>query len=70
MTSNMKGSTSDASVVQVTTKDGVKFGKGLRDKEFLFGKGHLNLNHGMAGIFYMFCGPLLIAMFVRWAFDF
>ena len=29
-----------------TTKDGVKFGKELRDKEFLFEKGFLNLNHG------------------------
>lgn len=29
------------------TTDGVKFGKELREKEFLFDKGFLNLNHGM-----------------------
>ncbi|EDU48003.1 CsdB Selenocysteine lyase [Pyrenophora tritici-repentis] len=52
MTSDLKGTTSDASaVVQATTKDGVKFGKELRDKEFLFGKGHLNLNHGSFGTY-------------------
>ena len=28
------------------TKDSVKFGKELREKDFLFGKGYLNLNHG------------------------
>jgi len=33
--------------LQVKTKDGVKFGKELREKEFLFQEGYLNLNHGM-----------------------
>lgn len=28
------------------TKDGVMFGKELREKEFMFAKGYLNLNHG------------------------
>jgi hypothetical protein len=32
--------------LEVRTKDGVKFGKELREKEFLFQKGYLNLNHG------------------------
>jgi hypothetical protein len=32
--------------LEVRTKDGVKFGKELRDKEFMFEKGFLNLNHG------------------------
>ena len=30
----------------VRQKDGVKFGKELREKDFLFAKGFLNLNHG------------------------
>jgi len=33
--------------LQVRTKDGVKFGKQLREKKFLFQEGYLNLNHGM-----------------------
>jgi hypothetical protein len=33
--------------LKVTTKDGVKFGKELREKEFLFDKAYLPLNHGM-----------------------
>jgi hypothetical protein len=32
--------------LEVRTKDGIKFGKELRDKEFMFEKGFLNLNHG------------------------
>jgi hypothetical protein len=45
MTSSSKNGTSAA--LEVKTKYGVKFGKELRDKEFLFGNGYLNLNHGM-----------------------
>ncbi|KAL7773829.1 hypothetical protein CFE70_003796 [Pyrenophora teres f. teres 0-1] len=52
MTSSLKDSTSEASTaVQATTTDGVKFGKELRDKEFLFANGHLNLNHGSFGTY-------------------
>jgi hypothetical protein len=32
--------------LDVKTKSGVSFGKELREKEFLFGEGYLNLNHG------------------------
>lgn len=35
--------------LDVRTKDGVKFGKELREKEFLFDKGFVNLNHGKLG---------------------
>jgi len=37
----------DNAALEVKTKDGVKFGKELREKEFCFAKGFLNLNHGM-----------------------
>jgi hypothetical protein len=33
--------------LEVRTQDGVKFGKELREKEFLFDKAYLPLNHGM-----------------------
>ncbi|KAF1850783.1 PLP-dependent transferase [Cucurbitaria berberidis CBS 394.84] len=39
------------SSLEVKTKDGVKFGKELREKEFLFDKGYLNLNHGSFGTY-------------------
>ncbi|KAH3911731.1 hypothetical protein HBI56_139980 [Parastagonospora nodorum] len=39
------------SALDVRTKDGVKFGKELREKEFLFQKGYLNLNHGSFGTY-------------------
>jgi hypothetical protein len=42
MTSTIANSTA----LDVWTKDGVKFGKELREKEFMFQKGYLNLNHG------------------------
>jgi hypothetical protein len=32
--------------LEVRTKDGVKFGKELREKDFLFQSGYRNLNHG------------------------
>jgi hypothetical protein len=52
MTSSSKNGT--AAALQVKTKDGVKFGKELREREFLFGNGYLNLNHGMfIGSFYL-----------------
>ncbi|KAF9693386.1 hypothetical protein EKO04_008879 [Ascochyta lentis] len=35
----------------VRSKDGVKFGKELREKDFLFGEGFLNLNHGSFGTY-------------------
>lgn len=47
----------------VTTKDGVKFGKELREKEFLFSKGHLNLNHGMYGFSHLCCNLVLDAAY-------
>jgi hypothetical protein len=37
---------SSTTALDVRTSDGVKFGKELREKEFLFDKGFLNLNHG------------------------
>ncbi|KAF1913000.1 pyridoxal phosphate-dependent transferase [Ampelomyces quisqualis] len=33
------------------TKDGVKFGKELREKEFMFQEGYVNLNHGSFGAY-------------------
>lgn len=45
MTVSEVNGTSDAEL-EVWTKDGVKFGKELREKEFLFDEGFLNLNHG------------------------
>jgi len=41
-------SSSNNAALEVKTKDGVKFGKELREKEFCFKKGFLNLNHGMS----------------------
>lgn len=37
------------------TKDGVRFGKELREKEFMFAKGYLNLNHGEYCFFFRTC---------------
>ncbi|KAI4631045.1 hypothetical protein J4E83_002573 [Alternaria metachromatica] len=42
-------SSSNNAALEVKTKDGVKFGKELREKEFCFKKGFLNLNHGSFG---------------------
>jgi hypothetical protein len=39
--------------LDVRTKDGVKFGKELREKEFLFQKGYLNLNHGKPALCFL-----------------
>jgi hypothetical protein len=36
-----------SSALEIRTKDGVKFGKELREKEFLFDQAYLPLNHGM-----------------------
>ena len=41
MTSNPRNAS------EVRTKDGVKFGRELREKEFLFDKTYMPLNHGM-----------------------
>jgi hypothetical protein len=49
------GSITDTnSTLPVRAKDGVKFGKELREKEFLFEKGYLNLNHGMWSLLLLF----------------
>lgn len=41
------GSITDSNItLPVRQEDGVKFGKELREKDFLFEKGYLNLNHG------------------------
>lgn len=40
------GAVTESNALPVRQKDGVKFGKGLREKEFLFAEGYLNLNHG------------------------
>ncbi|KAH7385449.1 pyridoxal phosphate-dependent transferase [Phaeosphaeria sp. MPI-PUGE-AT-0046c] len=47
MTSPLDHSTA----LNVRTKDGVKFGKELREKDFLFREGYLNLNHGSFGTY-------------------
>lgn len=39
----------DVMSLPVRSKDGVKFGRELREKDFLFEKGYLNLNHGEFG---------------------
>lgn len=36
----------DKASLPTRTKDGVKFGKELRKKDFLFEESYLNLNHG------------------------
>ncbi|KAF1945199.1 PLP-dependent transferase [Clathrospora elynae] len=38
-------------LAEVKTKDGVRYGKELREKEFLFEKGFLNLNHASFGTY-------------------
>lgn len=43
MTSNSKYGVPD-----IKTKDGIEFGKELQEKEFLFDKGYIGLNHGMS----------------------
>lgn len=42
----MTSTNKDNGALDVWTKDGVKFGKELREKEFMFQEGYLNLNHG------------------------
>ncbi len=37
---------SNTEILKMKTKNGVRFGKELREKEFLFDKEWLNLNHG------------------------
>ncbi|KAF2628995.1 PLP-dependent transferase [Macroventuria anomochaeta] len=43
--------TKDTASLPLRSKGGVKFGKELREKEFLFEKGYLNLNHGSFGTY-------------------
>lgn len=38
--------TNSNTTLPVRQEDGVKFGKELRERDFLFEKGYLNLNHG------------------------
>ncbi|KAF2849486.1 PLP-dependent transferase [Plenodomus tracheiphilus IPT5] len=38
-------------ILAAKTGDGVRFGKELREKEFLFDEGYLNLNHGSFGTY-------------------
>lgn len=47
----MTSTNTENKALDVWTKDGVKFGKELREKEFMFQKGYLNLNHGEYGLF-------------------
>jgi hypothetical protein len=42
----MTSPTANGTALDVRTKDGVKFGKELREKDFLFQEGYVNLNHG------------------------
>src|SRR5436305_1484182 len=49
----MTSSSSNGASLAFKTKDGVKFGKELREKEFLFDKKFLNLNHGVYIFFQM-----------------
>lgn len=50
------GSVENATSSAVRSKDGVKFGKELREKEFLFDKDYLNLNHGERILFFFSIG--------------
>jgi hypothetical protein len=43
-----------SNALEVRTKDGLNFGKELREKEFLFDKAYTPLNHGM-----LFAIPLI-----------
>ncbi|KAH6629536.1 pyridoxal phosphate-dependent transferase [Boeremia exigua] len=43
--------TENTLALPVRQKDGVKFGKELREKDFMFEKGYLNLNHGSFGTY-------------------
>lgn len=47
----MTSPTTYSTALDVRTKDGVKFGKELREKDFLFQEGYLNLNHGSFGTY-------------------
>jgi hypothetical protein len=47
----MTSPTNHGTALEVRTRDGVKFGKELRERDFLFAKGFLNLNHGMLCFF-------------------
>jgi hypothetical protein len=42
----MTSSNTNGTALVLGRKGGVKFGKEMREKEFLFQKGFLNLNHG------------------------
>jgi hypothetical protein len=44
------GSETINTVALPVNRDGVKFGKELREKEFLFEKEYLNLNHGKSWV--------------------
>ncbi|KAJ4377038.1 hypothetical protein N0V86_006478 [Didymella sp. IMI 355093] len=45
------GSIEDTTSLAVRTSDGVRFGKELREKDFMFDKDYLNLNHGSFGTY-------------------
>ncbi|KAF1930217.1 PLP-dependent transferase [Didymella exigua CBS 183.55] len=45
------GSIEGTTSLAVRTTDGVKFGKELREKDFMFDKDYLNLNHGSFGTY-------------------
>jgi hypothetical protein len=42
----MTSSNSNRTALAIRTKGGVKFGKEMREKEFLFQERFINLNHG------------------------
>lgn len=50
------------STLDITTKSGISFGKELREKEFLFGGGYLNLNHGKLGIAHEYLSVACLAL--------
>jgi hypothetical protein len=49
--------TEDTASLPVRSNDGIKFGKELREKDFMFEKGYLNLNHGMSPALLLLLNP-------------
>jgi hypothetical protein len=61
MTSNFANN----SALEVKTKDGVKFGKELREKEFLFDGEYVPLNHGMFSRFFFTLDVLCLYLWME-----
>lgn len=46
------------------------FGKELREKEFMFEKGYLNLNHGMSYALWLLLNPTKYHFYCSWCLQF